>query len=274
MGNSLCGPPIYPDTDVHLPNFGLVPDGNMATIIEAATSVYDQNNFDVTNPKNWTNAKEQSDAQQWKRLISRENRNWYATSGRSEHDWFNALRNFLKANSDWSAWRNAQGLHGNPLLAKSWTHSLFDPIHWRIYWNETTGQWHDKGGYNGDGWVDGSQKLYNDNIDAIYSELRDYYGNSGKNPSNDWQNKNFGWAVPGNWSKQGYDAPTDITYKDPPPNIEGFGITQFLEWLTGLNYYQLFCYEYSLVLFVTLISIAWTDFYPFFVEVGLINPSG
>jgi hypothetical protein len=262
MGNSnpFCGPPVYPDVDVHLPGFGLIPDQSMTTIVEAATSVYDQNNFDVTNPKNWTNAKEQVCAQQWKQLISRQNRNWYATAGRTEHDWYNELRNFLKQNSDWGQYKEKNGLHNhNPV--DGWQMNLFDPIHWRLWWSENN-KWHDKGGYNIVNY-DGNQHWYQENMDNIFTDLRDYYGNVGGA---------FGWSEPDGWTKKGYDAKTDISAKDPLPPIEGFGITQFLEWLTGLNYYQLFTYEYSLVLFITLISIAWTDFFPFFVEIGLINP--
>lgn len=262
MAFNCFGPPVYPDIVVDLPSYGNMNlDGNLINIVEAAYAVFDQNKFDVTNGK-WGTPEEQADAAQWRVLLSKNSRQNYLNSNLTEHDWLNSLRNFLKQKADWSAWKGTgkRFPHGNPTGVNYWGKKLFDPVHWRIYNDEWTGagksDWH---GFYGGGSVDDPGR-YNNDLSDLYNQLRSYYKTNNIDDI-------FTWNY--NWKNQ--NAKADINIPPPDyPDLEGFGIAQFLEWLTGMDYGTLFAWEYGLVLIISLISIAWTDFYPFFVEVGLV----
>jgi hypothetical protein len=260
---SCFGPPVYPYVDVDLPNFGVVSDSQLVTIVEAATTIYDQNHIDTTNAKEFSGNWEQNVANTWAHLISRQTRDSYAKAKLGENIWLRAVRQFLKANSDWGKFYHSSKTspfpHGPVVGPSSWTQQLFDPINWHTYVNDFV--FDNKTIWPQNGITDNPSQ-YATALASDTKKLLSFYTSSG-----DAFEKAFPWQA-----SFGTDGTADISFPGPkPPPLEGFGITQFLEWLTGFNYFQLFAWEYSTILFITLISIAWTDFYPFFQEIGLIN---
>jgi len=252
------GPPVYPYTDVDLPGYGIITNTFLNTVIESATCIYDQNKFNVDNAQQWTNSTEQLYVREWRETISRDIRDSYYPLPNGNTLWLNRVRKFLKATSDWSAWYNPKTKNHGKFAA--WTGVLFDPVHWRIFANEWNGPAaKDKIVFN--------EQIADNKADFYLAQQWLLNQVEAQSPGNQYEDA-YKWVF---W--WGQDGAADITLKNPPPSngLEGFGVSQFLEWLTGLNYFELFAYEYSLVLFVALLSIAWTDFYPFFQEIGMIQ---
>lgn len=267
MGN-IFGPPVYEYEDLDLPDMGVVSDINMQFIVDAATTIWTQQHANSNSAKTFdthTSLQNKKQADDWAYQISRNNRTAYASAKLSEDTWLNSLRHFLKPIADWSRFYNPKNKipHGQVSI---WQTQLFDPIHFHHYINDNLA-W---GLY---GWTVDDPSRYNDNLYYLYTQFKAIY------PNQNEIHQKFSWNAPSD-PKLGNDywfdptsqqAPVDIVIQGPDvPTIEGFGIAQFLEWLTGWNYFELFAYEYAFVLFVSLVSIAWTDFYPFFVEIGLI----
>lgn len=265
---SFCGPPYYDYVPVDLPGIGVVDDIDLQLVVDCATTVWNQQHANSNSAAAFdkhSSAQNKQQADQWMYMISRNNRTAYVAAKYSEDTWLNALRHFLKPIADWSSYFNPKQRppHGDPRI---WNYALFDPIHWHHYsnnnlsWGFFTPIYDDPTQY----WRE-LDELERDMINVYGS-----YGNIGKQFS--WNQDNPAVTQPSWWDPTNQQAPSDIVIKGPgPPSIEGFGIAQFLEWLTGLDYFELFAYEYSFVLIISLVSIAWTDFYPFFMEMGWVQ---
>lgn len=269
---SCFGPPVYPDSVLNLPNLGPVSDNVLVQVVEAATSIWDQNRFDPVQGTMWNSDAEAKDALGWALLIGKNGRETYSKRGYSEHVWLNALRNFLRPISDWSKWNpdNKSDSKYNP----AWMGILFDPIHWRIYADEGRGP----------GAGDAGQQMftqtgqYVDNTGQatqqqfLFNSLAYYY--RGRNGPQNYFVWDGGYD---RYSNEKWGPSQDAGVYDvnlPPPDIpplEGFGLTQFLEALTGLDYVQLFAWDYGICMAIALASIFWTDFFPFFKELGLVH---
>lgn len=270
--SGFCGPPWYAYVDLDLPNMGVVSDIDLQQLVECATTVWNQQHANSNSAKAFdqhSSVENKQQADQWMYQISRNNRTAYVAAKYTEDTWLNSLRHFLKPIADWSSFYNPKNKipHGWPT---AWETKLFDPIHFHHYINPHWNDW----GFGGTYGVIDDPSQYWRTQDALFKQLSAAYGG----PQN--LSKEFTWASSGdpriplpNWfDPASQQAPTDIVIKTPPtPPIEGFGISQFLEWLTGWDYFELFAYEYSAVLIISLISIAWTDFYPFFVEIGWVQ---
>lgn len=272
---SICGPPVYNYVDLDLPSMGVVSDIDLQFVVDCATTVWNQQHANSNSAKAFdqhSSVQNKQQADQWVYQISRNNRTAYVAAKYSEDTWLNSLRHFLKPIADWSSYYNPKHKpgtlpHGD---TKIWGAQLFDPIHFHHYNNNNLTSW----GFGGIGIVDDPSQYWR-NMDALRKSLIASYGNNPDNIGKEftWNNAGDPRIPSANWfDPTSQQAPTDIVIKGPDvPTIEGFGIAQFLEWLTGLDYFQLFAYEYSFVLIISLVSIAWTDFYPFFVEIGWVK---
>ncbi|MBS0654668.1 MAG: hypothetical protein JSR46_02725 [Verrucomicrobia bacterium] len=252
---------------------GVVSDTTLQFVVDCATTVWNQQHANSNSAKVFdqhANLANKQQADQWLYQISRNNRTAYVGAKYNESVWLNSLRHFLKPIADWSKFYNPKHKpgtlpHGDPRV---WTAQLFDPIHFHHYNNPNiiSGAW----GFNGQGITDDPTQYWR-SLDALEKQLVAAYPHSTIGQEFTW-NYNGNGPDPQWFDPTAQQAPTDIVIKNPDgPTIEGFGIAQFLEWLTGLDYFQLFAYEYSFVLILSLVSIAWTDFYPFFVEIGWVQ---
>lgn len=268
MGNT-----IWPYADVGLVGFGQLghDDDKIQTLVENSISSWnEQRSWSAEwgpcygGPKNgckedqrvWSRQKggahnipinssdpvEKADAIKWLYLISNPGR----TQFRHKEEWLNSVRHFL--NTHGTTYQRARklpsgGWQPNP--------DDFDIFAWRTVrdpLNPGEGYWEDPGHVHD--WT------------SLRNNLKNKYDGDNLPWNKDWEEVNFGYFY--NWQNQ--NSPTDVNDPDGPPSghWHGLGVTDFLEWLTGLNYVELFGYEYGVILLLTLGAIAYTDLYPFF----------
>lgn len=234
MGNSGT---IYKREDVTLPGYGQLTDSGLETVIEAsvfASPWNDKGYQPYTGKRGWTDKTdprivgsvvEKADIIGWSTQLSRPYRQSYG----KRSDWENSARHWLNQHA---------------VLAKGQVRpskDTFDVFQWRT-WGDPFG-----GGY------------YNNNDQRVnWQKITQYIDQDVGGGDHDQVKFKSDFTYLYDWSNQ--QAATDPK-TPPPPDIHGFGITDFLEWLTGWDYFELFLYEYTAVLVVALFSIAYTDTY-------------